>query len=99
MPENGGWDDRNRNADQAPSPPGTRADHAAGRVSAPARDRREHDFEGHAHGAGDRNPASSGGCPRSGTPRVSVSYTHLRAHETVLDLVCRLLLEKKKKNK
>src|SRR5665811_1282159 len=23
----------------------------------------------------------------------SVSYTHLRAHETVLDLVCRLLLE------
>src|SRR5665811_2411314 len=27
-----------------------------------------------------------------------VSYTHLRAHETVLDLVCRLLLEKKKKN-
>ncbi|WDT36878.1 hypothetical protein PVA38_11985 [Streptococcus pneumoniae D39] len=27
----------------------------------------------------------------------SVSYTHLRAHETVLDLVCRLLLEKNKK--
>ena len=26
---------------------------------------------------------------------ISVSYTHLRAHETVLDLVCRLLLEKK----
>ena len=25
----------------------------------------------------------------------SVSYTHLRAHETVLDLVCRLLLAKK----
>src|SRR5665811_2606045 len=25
-----------------------------------------------------------------------ISYTHLRAHETVLDLVCRLLLEKKK---
>ena len=24
-----------------------------------------------------------------------VSYTHLRAHETVLDLVCRLLLGKK----
>ena len=24
-----------------------------------------------------------------------VSYTHLRAHEPVLDLVCRLLLEKK----
>ena len=29
-------------------------------------------------------------------PGVAVSYTHLRAHETVLDLVCRLLLEKKK---
>ena len=27
-----------------------------------------------------------------------VSYTHLRAHETVLDLVCRLLLAKKKDN-
>ena len=27
---------------------------------------------------------------------VAASYTHLRAHETVLDLVCRLLLEKKK---
>ena len=26
----------------------------------------------------------------------AVSYTHLRAHENVLDLVCRLLLEKKK---
>ena len=25
-----------------------------------------------------------------------VAYPHLRAHETVLDLVCRLLLEKKK---
>ena len=24
---------------------------------------------------------------------VAVSYTHLRAHETVLDIVCRLLLE------
>ena len=30
---------------------------------------------------------------------VPVSYTHLRAHETVLDLVCRLLLEKKKYKK
>ena len=29
----------------------------------------------------------------------AVSYTHLRAHETVLDLVCRLLLEKKKKTR
>ena len=30
---------------------------------------------------------------------IPVSYTHLRAHETVLDLVCRLLLEKKKDKK
>src|SRR5665648_1125583 len=29
----------------------------------------------------------------------TVSYTHLRAHETRHDLVCRLLLEKKNKNK
>ena len=27
----------------------------------------------------------------------AVSYTHLRAHETVLELVCRLLLETKNK--
>ena len=27
---------------------------------------------------------------------ITVSYTHLRAHETRHDLVCRLLLEKKK---
>ena len=33
-----------------------------------------------------------GATPKIG---VAVSYTHLRAHETVLDLVCRLLLEKK----
>src|SRR5665647_3864440 len=31
-------------------------------------------------------------------PHVPVSYTHLRAHETDSYLVCRLLLEKKKKN-
>ena len=29
----------------------------------------------------------------------AVSYTHLRAHETVLDIVCRLLLEKKTQKK
>ena len=28
-----------------------------------------------------------------------VSYTHLRAHETVLDLVCRLLLAQNKHDK
>ena len=27
------------------------------------------------------------------TVYTAVSYTHLRAHETVLDIVCRLLLE------
>src|SRR5450756_2925839 len=32
----------------------------------------------------------------SGTGADAVSYTHLRAHETRHDLVCRLLLEKKK---
>ena len=30
------------------------------------------------------------------TQTEAVSYTHLRAHETALDLVCRLLLAKKK---
>ena len=30
-----------------------------------------------------------------GNGQTAVSYTHLRAHETVLDIVCRLLLEKK----
>src|SRR5450756_2865905 len=34
---------------------------------------------------------------RDGKQHNSVSYTHLRAHETRHDLVCRLLLEKKKK--
>src|SRR5678815_618314 len=32
-----------------------------------------------------------------GEPLYAVSYTHLRAHETPEHLVCRLLLEKKKK--
>ena len=32
-----------------------------------------------------------------GVPLTAVSYTHLRAHETGRNLVCRLLLEKKKK--
>ena len=33
---------------------------------------------------------------RFGDVLVAVSYTHLRAHETRSNLVCRLLLEKKK---
>ena len=36
---------------------------------------------------------------RRGDTYYAVSYTHLRAHETVLDLVCRLLLDKKKNKK
>ena len=40
-----------------------------------------------------------GSRPEEARKMVPVSYTHLRAHETVLDLVCRLLLEKKQKNK
>src|SRR5450756_1489742 len=35
----------------------------------------------------------------SGVGSSAVSYTHLRAHETRHDLVCRLLLEKKKKHR
>ena len=34
---------------------------------------------------------------RKGQRLTTVSYTHLRAHETKANLVCRLLLEKKKK--
>jgi len=41
----------------------------------------------------DQAPAAIGTYSQAIVP---VSYTHLRAHETVLDLVCRLLLEKKK---
>ena len=43
-------------------------------------------------------PGRAAGAPvfHSAATQGSVSYTHLRAHETVLDLVCRLLLEKKK---
>ena len=44
--------------------------------------------------------AATAGLPAAGGISARpVSYTHLRAHETVLDLVCRLLLEKKKKKK
>src|SRR5678809_1645937 len=36
-------------------------------------------------------------CPGHADYVKTVSYTHLRAHETGRNLVCRLLLEKKKK--
>src|SRR5450756_2956839 len=42
-------------------------------------------------------PTITTSCLASGN--IPVSYTHLRAHETRHDLVCRLLLEKKKKKK
>ena len=56
---------------------------------------------------GDEIFASTGGRPFDknkpliifvhGSGLTPVSYTHLRAHETGRNLVCRLLLEKKKK--
>ena len=63
-------------------------------------------FESLFGGAGQRrsstNPAAGAGRGQSRVRRGQdiepVSYTHLRAHETVLDLVCRLLLEKKKQH-
>ena len=39
--------------------------------------------------------SSAGGADSLALAHAPVSYTHLRAHDTVLDLVCRLLLEKK----
>ena len=60
--------------------------------------------QGHAREPADRRGAAVGRPPQwqglgsrfQGPGSRAVSYTHLRAHETVLDLVCRLLLEKKK---
>ena len=46
----------------------------------------------------DFHPKDSKKIPHRYT-RGAVSYTHLRAHETDSYLVCRLLLEKKKKTK
>src|SRR5665811_2629272 len=51
-----------------------------------------------------RSPIANGGAAVSARRKLlcstddcptAVSYTHLRAHETVLEIVCRLLLEKK----
>src|SRR5450756_2870131 len=47
----------------------------------------------------DPSPDASDFLRSLGTFMETVSYTHLRAHETRHDLVCRLLLEKKKKEK
>src|SRR5664280_2555996 len=46
-----------------------------------------------AHGAPSAVARLDGSLSPSAGPSYAVSYTHLRAHETVLDLVCRLLLE------
>src|SRR5664280_1370928 len=43
---------------------------------------------------GSHHPGCSCARPAPAQRQGPVSYTHLRAHETVLDLVCRLLLEK-----
>ena len=53
------------------------------------------DIDGNQAAPKDEEPPASDAGQRQTEP---VSYTHLRAHETVLDLVCRLLLEKKKKH-
>ena len=44
----------------------------------------------------DARACAGGSGVRASIRALPVSYTHLRAHETVLDLVCRLPLEKKK---
>eukprot|EP00658_Telonema_sp_P-2_P067482 TRINITY_DN563_c0_g1_i22.p1 TRINITY_DN563_c0_g1~~TRINITY_DN563_c0_g1_i22.p1 ORF type:complete len:102 (-),score=28.51 TRINITY_DN563_c0_g1_i22:101-406(-) len=44
-------------------------------------------------------PRRDGKVVRKEVMVMAVSYTHLRAHETPEHLVCRLLLEKKKKKK
>ncbi len=53
--------------------------------------------ESRSHGG--KAAEAGGGMGLTMTGPQPVSYTHLRAHETVLDPVCRLLLEKKKKKK
>ena len=45
----------------------------------------------------DERPEAAALLRTSRVEQLAVSYTHLRAHETVLDLVCRLLLAKKKR--
>ena len=52
---------------------------------------------GEAAGGGQAFAGGRGDGERGEAFAAAVSYTHLRAHETVLELVCRLLLEKKKK--
>src|SRR5664280_3300997 len=44
------------------------------------------------HGDAISSPTAVSRCSWTTRTALTVSYTHLRAHETVLDLVCRLLL-------
>src|SRR5450756_1784125 len=57
------------------------------------------DFPGFDHGKGIKGSLRLDQDPTLESMVIPVSYTHLRAHETRHDLVCRLLLEKKKKTK
>src|SRR5665811_2504169 len=69
----------------------------AARVALPARHPDGQDRGPRRNAAKSRRPDDDPGQLRSVALELgAVSYTHLRAHETVLDLVCRLLLEKKK---
>ena len=59
-------------------------------------------YKAHAEGMGVAGAGGAAAPPpaaQAASPGAPVSYTHLRAHETVLELACRLLLEKKKTNK
>src|SRR5678809_536155 len=53
------------------------------------------EIESHPSGGTYDRPMEEGGGSTSTYPFEPVSYTHLRAHETGRNLVCRLLLEKK----
>src|SRR5664280_2961881 len=67
--------------DRCPLPPGKQSIWACDAVVEP--DRITHAL------SGDRPSMITSGPPRAWATSVTVSYTHLRAHETVLDLVCR----------
>ena len=60
-------------------------------------DHDRHRWQGRESRVGGRSviPGAASTAPGMTQNQVPVSYTHLRAHETVLDIVCRLLLEKK----
>src|SRR5450759_5602401 len=90
-------------ADSGTASPTFRPTHSHPTHSRPTHSHRTHsDRKGpatdgrHQHRAHGALPAGQAPDPRRHGP---VSYTHLRAHETRHDLVCRLLLEKKKKKK